>query len=175
MNILENKVALVTGASRGIGRATAAALAKEGAHVVLVGRSKDRLISASREFATQGLRASIEVADITDSPQLDRVINSTLSQFGRLDILVNNAGIGHFKPLNEMSLREFDEMWNLNMRAVFVATKAVLPSMIDQKSGAIVNISSLAGKNSFKGGAGYCATKWALRGFASSLATANLL
>jgi 3-oxoacyl-[acyl-carrier protein] reductase len=169
MSILDNQVALITGASKGIGRATAAALAREGAHVVLVARSKDQLTSASRELGTQGLKASIEAADMTDSTQVERVVGSTISQFGRLDILVNNAGMGHFKALNEMSVKEFDEMWNLNMRAAFVATKASLPHMISQKRGAIVNISSLAGKNSFKGGTGYCATKWALRGFASSL------
>ena len=169
MNRLDNRVALITGASKGIGRATAEALAKEGVHAVLVARSKDQLTSASKDLANLGLKVSIEVADITDPTQAVRVVNSTVSQFGRLDILVNNAGIGYFKPAIEMSLKEFDEMWNLNMRAVFVATKAALPHMIANKWGAIVNISSLAGKNSFKGGTGYCATKWALRGFASSL------
>lgn len=169
MSSLENRVALITGASKGIGKATANALAREGAHVVLVARSRDQLNLTCEALRAMGLKASVEVADITDPTQVERLIASTLSQFGRLDILVNNAGMGHFKALSEMSLKEFDEMWNLNVRAAFVATKAVLPSMIDRKWGAIVNISSLAGKNSFKGGTGYCATKWALRGFASSL------
>jgi 3-oxoacyl-[acyl-carrier protein] reductase len=169
MKSLEKRVALVTGASKGIGRAIASALAKEGAQVVLVARSKEQLISASKELSDLGLKASSEVADITDPSQVERVVKSTVSQFGRLDILVNNAGMGYFKPALEMSLREFDEMWNLNMRAVFVATKAALPHMIANKWGTIINISSLAGKNGFKGGTGYGATKWALRGFASSL------
>jgi NADP-dependent 3-hydroxy acid dehydrogenase YdfG len=82
---------------------------------------------------------------------------------------VNNAGIGVFKPVVTMQVSEFDAMWNVNMRGVFLATRAVLPSMIRSRRGAIVNIASLAGKNIFKGGAGYGATKWALRGFAGSL------
>lgn len=169
MSRLAGRVALVTGASKGIGKAVAEALAKEGAHVVLVARSREQLSIVTTSLARMGLKATMEVADVTDPERLQSVIASTVSKLGRLDILVNNAGIGYFKPAMEMSLQEFDEMWNLNMRAVFVGTKAVLPQMIAQRWGAIVNISSLAGKNSFKGGTGYGATKWALRGFASSL------
>jgi NADP-dependent 3-hydroxy acid dehydrogenase YdfG len=169
MDRLAGRIAIVTGASRGIGRAVAEALAREGAHVVLVARSRDQLANAVSAINGLGLRATVQVADITDPTQLETVITSTVSAFGRLDILVNNAGVGHFKPATDLSLQEFDEMWNLNMRAVFVGSTLVLPHMIGRKWGAIVNISSLAGKNSFKGGTGYCATKWALRGFASSL------
>ncbi len=169
MGRLDSQIAVVTGASKGIGHATAEALAKEGAHVVLVSRSKDQLTAAMDKLQSQGLKASMQTADVTDPAQVQRVVDTTMKELGRIDILVNNAGMGHFKPATEMSLEEFDEMWNLNMRAVFVATKSVLPHMIKGNAGAIVNISSLAGKNSFKGGTGYCATKWALRGFASSL------
>ena len=169
MSRLEGRVALVTGASRGIGRATAEALAREGAHVVLVARSRDQLDSAARSLGDQGLAVSVKAADIADPVQAEMAISSTVSTFGRLDILVNNAGMGFFKPLLETSLEEFDHMWSLNMRGVFVVTKAALPHMIKAKYGSIVNIDSLAGKNSFKGGSGYCATKWALRGFASCL------
>lgn len=166
---LENRVALVTGASKGIGLAIAEALAHEGAHVVLVARSQHRLEQAAGQLVAQGWKASSEVADLTDVAQTRKIVSSTVARYGRLDILVNNAGMGYFKSAMEMSVEEFDEMWNLNMRAVFVMTKAALPYMIKAKAGAVVNISSLAGKNSFKGGTGYCATKWALRGFASSL------
>jgi len=169
MRRLDNRVALVTGASRGIGKAIALALAKEGAHVVLVARSEEQLASVVAELATQGFSARAEVVDLTVPAEVERVVSGTAARFERLDILVNNAGIGHFKPAVDMLLKEFDEMWNLNMRAVFVATQSVIPHMVAAKGGVIVNICSLAGKNSFKGGTGYCATKWALRGFASSL------
>jgi NADP-dependent 3-hydroxy acid dehydrogenase YdfG len=166
---LENRVALVTGASKGIGLAIAEAMAREGAHVVLVARSRHRLQEEAGRLVAEGWKATSEVADLTDVGQARKVVGSTVAKHGRLDILVNNAGMGHFKSALEMSVGEFDEMWNLNMRAVFVTTQAALPQMIKAKWGAVVNISSLAGKNSFKGGTGYCATKWALRGFASSL------
>lgn len=169
MGKLDSHIAIVTGASKGIGRAIAESLAKQGTHVVLVARTKDDLQLAMEQLASVGLKSSINVADVTDPAQMQRVVDETVKTFGRIDILVNNAGMGHFKHAMEMSLVEFDQMWNLNIRAVFVATKAVLPYMTKAKHGAIVNISSLAGKNSFKGGTGYCATKWALRGFSSSL------
>lgn len=169
MGRLDSQVAIVTGASKGIGKASAEALAREGAHVVLVARSKDRLTVVMDHIHSLNGRASVEVADMTDPPQIERMVQSTVTKLGRVDILVNNAGMGYFKPAVELSLKEFDEMWSLNVRGVFVATKAVLPYMINAKAGAIVNVSSLAGKNSFKGGTGYSATKWALRAFASSL------
>ncbi len=169
MGRLDGQVAIVTGASKGIGKAIAEALAKEGAHIVLVARSKDRLTAVMDHIHSLNCRASVEVADMTDPSQVERMVQSTVTKLGHVNVLVNNAGLGYFKPAVELSLREFDEMWSLNVRGVFVATKAVLPFMISAKSGAVVNVNSLAGKNSFKGGAGYSATKWALRAFASSL------
>lgn len=166
---LAGQVAVVTGASKGIGKAIAHALAREGAHVVLAARSTKELDAAVREFAREGLKASQLPTDVSIPSQVAALVEGTVDGFGRIDILVNNAGIGIFKNVEEMSVEEFDAMWNVNLRGVFLASKAALPSMIKANRGAIVNISSLAGKNSIKGGAGYCATKWALRGFASSL------
>ncbi len=169
MKRLSGQVAIVTGASKGIGRATAGALAAEGASVVLAARHQDELSAASLELSKSGLSVVALQADLTNDDQVRKLVETTGNKFGRVDILVNNAGMGVFKPFAQMSIEEFDEMWKLNMRAVFVATKYVLPYMMREKSGAIVNIASLAGKNSFVNGTGYAATKWALRGWASSL------
>jgi NADP-dependent 3-hydroxy acid dehydrogenase YdfG len=97
------------------------------------------------------------------------MVARTVSAFGGLDILVNNAGVGVFRPVAELTVEEFDRMWEINVRAVFVATRAALPHLRKSRNGAVVNIASLAGKNTFAGGAGYAATKWALRGFAGCL------
>jgi 3-oxoacyl-[acyl-carrier protein] reductase len=169
MKALEGQVAIVTGGSKGIGRAIGKALAQEGATVVLAARTESELMATVRELQNERLSVSGTVADVTSESDVNRLIAEVASTHGRIDILVNNAGIGVFKPVAEMSVADFDAMWGVNMRGVFLVTKAVLPHMIRNASGAVVNISSLAGKNSFKGGAGYCATKWALRGFASSL------
>jgi NADP-dependent 3-hydroxy acid dehydrogenase YdfG len=169
MKRLEGQVAIVTGASKGIGRAIALALHSEGASVVLAARGKDDLESLAKEIHAQGGRSLAIKIDLTNDDHIWTLVEQTTKMFGRIDVLVNNAGMGVFKPFAEMGTAEFDEMWKLNMRAPFVLTKIVLPRMIRQKSGAIVNIASLAGKNSFVNGTGYAATKWALRGWASSL------
>jgi NADP-dependent 3-hydroxy acid dehydrogenase YdfG len=166
---LAGKVAIVTGAGRGIGRSIARALASEGAHVVLASRTPAEIESLAGDIRTSGGAATPVRADITDERQVNHLAAESLKISGALDILVNNAGIGVFKPVVAMEVSDFDAMWNVNMRGVFLATRSVLPSMIRARSGAIVNIASLAGKNTFKGGAGYGATKWALRGFAGSL------
>ncbi len=166
---LENRVALVTGASKGIGKAIAHALANDGANIVLLARSSPELAQVSAEINGKRHAAVAFPCDVTDETQTQEAIDFTIKKFGRLDILVNNAGIGVFKKVVEMGVKEFDAMWRVNIRGVFLMTRAALPHMIKVKSGIVVNISSLAGKNSFVGGAGYSATKWALRGFASSL------
>ena len=166
---LQGKVAIVTGAGRGIGKGIADALAAEGAHVVIASRTAAEIESASAAIRAAGGSATAVHTDITDEGQVANLIGASLAVNGSVDILVNNAGIGVFKPVVSMEVSEFDAMWNVNMRGVFLATRAVLPSMIRARNGAIVNIASLAGKNTFKGGAGYGATKWALRGFSGSL------
>ncbi len=164
-----NPTAIVTGASRGIGRAIAIALAQEGYRVVMVARSKELLDELHRQLDERGLATLPLAADITTSDAIDRIVTETLQWSGSIDVLVNNAGIGVFKRAVEMSAEEFDAMWMLNVRAPVMLARAVLPHMIAAERGAIVNIASLAGKNSFVGGTGYAATKWALRGWASSL------
>ncbi len=166
---LSGQVAFVTGGGRGIGRGIAVALAREGAHVVVSSRTARELETVVGEILAQGGSASSVVADVSNPADAQKCAETVVDRYGRLDILVNNAGIGVFKPVAELSVEEFDRMWNVNMRGVFLMTKAFLPIMTSAGRGAIVNIASLAGKNSFRGGAGYSATKWALRGFAGSL------
>ena len=166
---LSGRVAVVTGSGRGIGKAIAGALAAEGAHVVLAARTAAEIEKVAAAIRSEGGLATAVRTDVTDERQVGDLIAESLKIKGSVDILVNNAGIGVFKPVLAMDVSDFDAMWNVNMRGVFLATRAVLPSMIRSRSGAIVNIASLAGKNTFKGGAGYGATKWALRGFAGSL------
>ncbi|MCX7930671.1 MAG: SDR family NAD(P)-dependent oxidoreductase [Chlorobi bacterium] len=161
--------AIVTGASRGIGRAIATALAEHGYRVAIVARTPQLLDELHRSLSDRGFHAFPIVADITDDDAIERIVSTTLDWSGSIDVLVNNAGIGIFKSAVEMTPDEFDAMWLLNIRAPFVLTHAVLPHMIAAQRGTIVNIASLAGKNSFAGGTGYAATKWALRGWASSL------
>ncbi|HXG39090.1 MAG TPA: SDR family NAD(P)-dependent oxidoreductase [Bacteroidota bacterium] len=166
---LKDTVALVTGAGRGIGKAIAITLATEGSTAVLVARTKSELESVRSEIEGRGGKAIALPADITKPEQVHLVFDEVSKQFGRLDILVNNAGIGRFAPVKELSLSDFDAMWNVNMRGLFLCTQQAVKMMEARKSGVIVNISSLAGKNAFVNGAGYAATKWALMGFAKCL------
>ncbi len=162
-------IALVTGAGRGIGRAIALSLAREGAEVVLTARSVAELGQVKKEIEMAGGKAFIIPADLTNDLQAGKLFEEFSSKYSRLDILVNNAGIGIFAPVRSLSVADFDQMWNLNMRAVMVVTQHALKIMEPQKGGAIVNVASLAGRNAFVGGAGYAATKWALIGFSRSL------
>jgi len=167
--VLDGQIAIVTGSGRGIGRAIATGLARAGAHVVLSARTLSEIQTAAEQIRASGGKATAVQADVSEPARVERLVGESLKIAGKVDILVNNAGIGFIKPVSAMDLSEFDAMWKVNVRGVFLMSKAVLPSMTKAHRGAIVSIASLAGKNSFKGGAGYGATKWALRGFAGSL------
>jgi 3-oxoacyl-[acyl-carrier protein] reductase len=166
---LKGTTALVTGAGRGIGKAIAISLAKEGAEVVLTARTLAELGQVKKEIELIGGKASVVTADLTDDSHIAKLFEEINSKFTKLDILVNNAGIGVFAPVRSLAVSDFDRMWKLNMRAVMLVTQNALKLMEAQKSGAIVNVASLAGRNAFVGGAGYAATKWALIGFSRSL------
>jgi 3-oxoacyl-[acyl-carrier protein] reductase len=166
---LKDTIALVTGAGRGIGKAIATTLAREGSTVVLVARTLSELESVCSEIDAKGGTAIIQQADITNPEQVQSIFDEVSRRFGRLDILVNNAGIGRFAPVKELSLADFDAMWNVNVRGLFLCTQHAVRMMEAQRAGVIVNISSLAGKNAFVRGAGYAATKWAVLGFAKCL------
>jgi len=163
---LVDKVAIVTGSGRGIGKAIALALARQGARVVVCARTLAEVNAAAGEIETLGRTALAVRADISREADVSTLVSQTIRQFGTIDILVNNAGVGSFAPVADLSVSEFDTMWGVNMRGVFLCTKAVLPHMVARNSGDIINISSLAGRNAFVGGAAYCSTKWGLIGFA---------
>jgi 3-oxoacyl-[acyl-carrier protein] reductase len=166
---LKNKIALVTGAGRGIGKATALALAKQGAHVIVTARTKSEIDNVASEVKKLGSKTLAISADISREEDVSNLVKTAIETFGTIDILINNAGIGYFQNVADLPVAEFDAMWQVNMRGLFLCTKAVLPFMIKQSSGDILNIASLAGRNAFVAGGGYCATKWALVGFARCL------
>lgn len=169
-----NKVALVTGASKGIGRATAVLLASEGASVVLTGRDQDDLEESAALVRSAGGRAFIAVADLRETPAINAMIEKSIAEYGRIDILINNAGGALFTPVDFESLSEDD--WDLvvdtNLRAVFVLTKAILPAMRSQQYGRLVHIASVAGRTNSGGMAGthYVSAKAGLLGFSKQIA-----
>ena len=165
----EGKIAVVTGGGRGIGRAIALALAHGGADVAVAARSKAEIETVATDIRKFGRKSLAVQADVSREGDVSRLSDEVLEHFGKVDILVNNAGIGVFAPVAELKVSDFDRMFAVNVRGAFLCTRLFLPGMIKQNSGDIVNIASLAGRNSFKGGAGYSATKWALIGFARSL------
>jgi len=167
---LSDALALVTGGSRGIGRAIAVRLASLGAAVVICGRDAEALNDVSAQLAGLGGRVFSQVADVTRSADVHALVEKTESALGPITIVVNNAGIGVFGPAHEKSEEDWDRVLNTNLKSVFLVSKAVAPSMISRKRGDIINISSLAGVNAFKGGGLYCASKWGLQGLSACLA-----
>lgn len=166
---LENKIAIVTGAGRGIGKATALALAHHRVNVVVTARTQSEIESVARQIEKLGPKSLAIAADVSMEEDVEAMVSKVIKKFGTVDILVNNAGIGSFANVADLAVKDFDRMWDVNMRGVFLCARAVIPHMTKRKSGDIINISSLAGRNAFAGGAGYCATKWALIGFARCL------
>jgi 3-oxoacyl-[acyl-carrier protein] reductase len=160
---LEGKVALITGANRGIGLAIAHRLAALGCSLSLTARDANRLDHVAREVQS-GTKVVTFAADLTLPAETSELIPKTEQALGPIDILVNNAGLGTFAPIQDASDSDWDKMLDTNLKAVFLLIKAVAPSMIRRKTGHIINIASLAGKNAFAGGAVYCASKWGLLG-----------
>lgn len=166
---LAGKVALITGASAGIGRAAAVALAEEGANIVLTARRQERLKELEEAVQKAGGKAISVVGDATDEEIAKQCVNAATKTFGSLDILINNVGIGNYKNLVDTSAAEYDEMMNANVRSTFLFTRHTVPLMIKQGSGTVLMISSMAGIYGFAGEAVYCATKFAQVGFAQAL------
>lgn len=164
---LTNKTAIITGGGSGIGQACAWAFYQEGANVVLFGRREDKLKDTAQELGSRAMTVS---GDMTRSEDLDRLVQETLSKFHRIDILVNNAGLFKGAPLHEISDEQYDEVMNINMRAVFQLTRRVLPVMMEQKSGNIIHISSILGIIAVPQVAVYNISKGALNQFSRSIA-----
>ena len=166
---LAGQVALISGASAGIGRASAVALAGEGARLVLTGRRQGRLDELAKRVRELGSEAAIVVGDAREEETARQAVATALDRFGRLDILINNVGVGNYKNLVDTSAEDFDEMMDTNVRTTFLFSRHAVPHMIAQKSGTILMISSMAGIYGFPGEAVYCATKFAQVGFAQAL------
>ena len=162
-------VCLITGASSGIDRASALALANEGANLVLTARRKHRLDELVETIQSAGGRAVAVIGDVREEETAIRAITVAKEQFGTVNILINNVGVGNYKPLIDTSAEEYDEMMDSNVRSTFLFTRHAIPLMIEQKSGTILMISSMAGIYGFAGEAVYCATKFAEVGFAQAL------
>jgi 3-oxoacyl-[acyl-carrier protein] reductase len=167
---LAGKVALVTGAGRGIGRAVALAFAAEGAAVALAARSRADLAEVAGEIRAQNGRALAVPTDVTQDGAVEALVEQTLLELGRLDVLVTSAGTASFGPVADSKPGDWDAMLALNLRAVMVCCRAVLPAMMRQRSGTILNIGSIATKRALPGSAVYTATKIAVDGFSRVLA-----
>ena len=168
---LQNQVALVTGAGRGIGAAIATRLASLGSNIVLCGRSRASLDSTASAISRFTKSPDISECDITSLASVEALAQHVQTTFGRLDILVNNAGIrGDHQPLHQLPPETWDQVLNTNLRGVYYAIRCFAPMMIRANSGHIINISSGAGKNPLPNGAAYAASKWGLNGLSSSVA-----
>jgi len=167
---LAGKISLVTGASRGIGLAVALRLARLGSDVAICARQAAALERAGRELERLGVRVLTSPADVSRASDVHSFVESAQGALGEIDIVVNNAGIGLFLPGYQATEEQWDSVLDTNLKSVFLVCRAVAPGMMRRKTGHIINIASLAGKNAFAGGSIYCASKWGLLGFTQSLA-----
>jgi len=168
---LKGKVAIVTGGSRGIGRAICLRLAQEGCDVIVnYVRHREKAIEVVKEIKMIGRRSIAIKADISEFAQVNRMVKATVQEFGRIDILVNNAGVYSERLLTELSEEEWDRTIRVNLKGIFNCCKSTVAHMISQKSGSILSISSIDGKQGFQGDTHYSASKAAVIGFTMSLA-----
>jgi 3-oxoacyl-[acyl-carrier protein] reductase len=161
--------AFVTGATQGIGRATAFALGRAGFRVGVCARTAAKVDALVRELEGEGLSAAGAAADVSDPAQVDRAVTRIVGALGEVGVLVNNAGVLIARPFAELTLADWDATMATNLRGLFVVTSAVLPAMRRRREGTVVNVASLAGRNGFVGGAAYAASKHGVLGFSRSL------
>jgi 3-oxoacyl-[acyl-carrier protein] reductase len=165
----DTTTALVTGATQGIGRATAFALGRAGFRVAVCARTAARLEGLVAELQDEGIEAAGAAADVGDAGQVSRAVEQLTAALGEVGLLVNNAGVMIARPFEELTLEDWETTMSTNLRSLFVVTRAVIPAMRRRRDGTIVNVASLAGRNGFVGGTAYCASKHAVLGFSRAL------
>jgi 3-oxoacyl-[acyl-carrier protein] reductase len=169
MESLKGKIALVTGAGKGIGKAIALALAAEGVHVGLLARTTKDLEQLAQEIKALGVKTAVVTADVSDRIAIETAVAQVQSELGNVDILINNAGTGTFGKFLELEPEVWENQIKVNVLGVYYATRAVLPQMIERKTGDIINISSTAGKTGAATTSAYSASKFAVFGLSESL------
>ncbi|OCQ99141.1 short-chain dehydrogenase [Nostoc sp. MBR 210] len=170
MGSKQKQRALITGASSGIGKATALAFAKAGIDVALVSRSLDKLETVATAAKQTGVEAKAYTLDLAELPQVAAKIAAIAQDFGNIDILVNNAGIGYTGNLSDTSLEDWQNVININLTSVFECIKGILPRMRDRSTGTIINVASIAAKQTFAGWGAYCVSKAGLLALSQTLA-----
>jgi NADP-dependent 3-hydroxy acid dehydrogenase YdfG len=166
---ISGKVVVITGASSGLGEATARLLARQGASVVLGARRNDRIKALADELVGAGGKASSVATDVRDREQVKRLVDSAVESFGRIDVMLNNAGVMPLAPLERLKTDEWDQMIDVNLKGVLNGIAAALPYMKEQKSGHFINVASVAGHKIIPDGTVYCATKFAVRALSEGL------
>lgn len=169
MSSITGKVVVITGASSGIGEATAKLLAQKGAKLMLAARRQDRLADLAKSINDEGGKASFCVTDVTKRDQVYAMAEQTIKEYGQVDVIINNAGLMPVSRLAELKVDEWDRMIDVNIKGVLNGIAAVLPGMLARKSGHIINISSVAGHKVMAAGAVYCGTKFAVRAISEGL------
>ncbi|MGA9639721.1 3-ketoacyl-ACP reductase [Flavobacterium sp.] len=169
MTDLKNKNALITGAGKGIGKAIAIALAKEGVNVILVARTQEDIDKVALKVRALRVKALAITADVADNNSVKEAVDKALAEFGTIDILINNAGIAAFGKFLEMETTEWERIIQVNLMGTYYTTHAVLPNMIERQTGDIINISSTAGLNGNAMTSAYSASKFAVLGLTDSL------
>lgn len=169
MESLKGKKALITGGGKGIGKATAIALAKEGVDVALIGRQAPLLESAVNELKTFGVNVAYAIADVSDMAAVEAAVSSIRQEIGEIDILINNAGISAFGGFLDLTPSQWEDIIKVNLLGVYYVTRAVLPGMIARQYGDIINISSTAGQRGAPATSAYSASKFGLLGLTESL------
>jgi NADP-dependent 3-hydroxy acid dehydrogenase YdfG len=169
MSEIKEKVVIITGASSGLGEATARRLAKNGAKLMLAARREDRLKDLVADIQKDGGVAKYQVTDISDRSEVEQLVQATKEAYGKIDVLVNNAGLMPLSPLAATKVDEWEKMIDVNIKGLLYGVAAVMPIMLQQGSGQIINLSSVAGHKVFPGGAVYCATKFAVKAISEGI------